>query len=375
MSAYGNVDLAIEAMKAGAYDYLQKPFKPEELVLVLRKAEERESLRRENRALRQEMRQKDMFEDILAKSAEMQAIFKTITKIADYKTTALVVGESGVGKELVARAIHKRSIRRGGPFCAVNCGAIPENLLESELFGHKRGAFTDAVSDRIGLFEQATTGTLFLDEIAELPPKLQVKLLRVLQEESIRKLGDSRDIKVDVRIIAATHRDLAAETKAARFREDLYYRINVLQIVIPPLRDRKEDIPILLDHFVARNNARFGTRIRGVEPEARRLLLEYGWPGNVRELENTVERAMVLAERDTLFVEDLPERLREARDPVKLQLGTGELSIKKTARIIEEILIRRALQKTGGNRTRAAEMLEISHRALLYKIKDYHIEL
>ncbi|MEZ4294830.1 MAG: sigma-54 dependent transcriptional regulator [Polyangiaceae bacterium] len=375
MSAYGNVDLAIEAMKAGAYDYLQKPFKPEELVLVLRKAEERESLRRENRALRQEMRQKDMFEDILAKSAEMQAIFKTITKIADYKTTALVVGESGVGKELIARAIHKRSIRRGGPFCAVNCGAIPENLLESELFGHKRGAFTDAVSDRIGLFEQATTGTLFLDEIAELPPKLQVKLLRVLQEESIRKLGDSRDIKVDVRIIAATHRDLAAETKAARFREDLYYRINVLQIVIPPLRDRKEDIPILLDHFVARNNARFGTRIRGVEPEARRLLLEYGWPGNVRELENTVERAMVLAERDTLFVEDLPERLREARDPVKLQLGTGELSIKKTARIIEEILIRRALQKTGGNRTRAAEMLEISHRALLYKIKDYHIEL
>jgi two-component system, NtrC family, response regulator AtoC len=375
MSAYGNVDLAIEAIKAGAYDYLQKPFKPEELVLVLRKAEEREALRRENRALRQEIRQKDMFEDILAKSPEMQAIFKTISKLADFKTTALVVGESGVGKELVARAIHKRSIRRGGPFCAVNCGAIPETLLESELFGHKRGAFTDASSDRSGLFEQANGGTLFLDEIGELPQKLQVKLLRVLQEETIRKLGDNRDVKVDVRIIAATHRDLNAETKAGRFREDLYYRINVLQISIPPLRDRKEDIPILLDHFVARNNARFGTAIRGFEPEAKRLLLEYGWPGNVRELENTVERAMVLAERDTIFVEDLPERLREARDPIKLQLGSGELSIKKTARIIEEILIRRALQKTGGNRTRAAEVLEISHRALLYKIKDYHIEL
>jgi two-component system response regulator AtoC len=375
MSAYGNVDLAIEAMKAGAYDYLQKPFKPEELVLVLRKAEERESLRRENRALRQEMRQKDMFEDILAKSAEMQAIFKTITKIADFKTTALVVGESGVGKELVARAIHKRSSRRGGPFCAVNCGAIPETLLESELFGHKRGAFTDASSDRLGLFEQATGGTLFLDEIGELPQKLQVKLLRVLQDECIRKLGDNRDIKVDVRIIAATHRDLAAETKAGRFREDLYYRINVLQIVIPPLRDRKEDIPILLDHFVARNNARFGITIRGFEPEAKRLLLEYGWPGNVRELENTVERAMVLAERETIHVDDLPERLREARDPIRLQLGSAELSIKKTSRIIEEILIRRALHKTGGNRTRAAEMLEISHRALLYKIKDYHIDL
>jgi two-component system response regulator AtoC len=375
MSAYGNVDLAIEAMKAGAYDYLQKPFKPEELILVLRKAEERESLRRENRALRQEMRQKDMFEDILAKSPEMQAIFKTISKIADYKTTALVMGESGVGKELVARAIHKRSSRRGGPFCAVNCGAIPETLLESELFGHKRGAFTDASSDRIGLFEQATTGTLFLDEIGELPQKLQVKLLRVLQEETVRKLGDTRDTKVDVRIIAATHRDLNAETKAGRFREDLFYRINVLQIVIPPLRDRKEDIPILLEHFLARNNARFGITIRGFEPEAKRLLLEYAWPGNVRELENTVERAMVLAERDTLFVEDLPERLREARDPVKMQLMSGELSIKKTARAIEEILIRRALVKTGGNRTRAAEVLEISHRALLYKIKDYHIEL
>ncbi len=375
MSAYGNVDLAIEAIKAGAYDYLQKPFKPEELVLVLRKAEEREALRRENRALRQEMRQKDMFEDILAKSAEMELIFKTITKIADFKTTALVVGESGVGKELVARAIHKRSTRRTGPFCAVNCGAIPETLLESELFGHKRGAFTDASSDRIGLFEQADGGTLFLDEIGELPSKLQVKLLRVLQDETIRKLGDNRDIKVDVRIIAATHRDLAAETKANRFREDLYYRINVLQIVIPPLRDRKEDIPILLDHFIARNNARFGIAIRGVEAEARRVLLEYGWPGNVRELENTVERAMVLAEHETLLVEDLPPRLREARDPVKLHLMGGELSIKKTSRIIEEILIRRALQKTGGNRTRAAEVLEISHRALLYKIKDYNIDL
>ncbi|MBK8258375.1 MAG: sigma-54-dependent Fis family transcriptional regulator [Polyangiaceae bacterium] len=375
MSAYGNVDLAIEAMKAGAYDYLQKPFKPEELVLVIRKAEERESLRRENRALKQEMRQKDLFEDILAKSAEMQAIFKTITKIADYKTTALVMGESGVGKELVARAIHTRSTRKGGPFCAVNCGAIPENLLESELFGHKRGAFTDATSDRVGLFEQANNGTLFLDEIGELPQKLQVKLLRVLQEEHIRRLGDNRDINVDVRIIAATHRDLISETKAGRFREDLYYRINVLQIVIPPLRDRKDDIPILIDHFIARNNARFGTTIRGISPEARRLLLDYGWPGNVRELENTVERAMVLAEHDTLTIEDFPDRLREARDPVRLQLMSGELSIKKTARIIEEILIRRALQKTGGNRTRAAEILEISHRALLYKIKDYQIDL
>ncbi|MGK3982143.1 sigma-54 dependent transcriptional regulator [Sorangium sp. So ce136] len=375
MSAYGNVDLAIEAMKAGAYDYIQKPFKAEEVLLTLRKAEEREALRRENRALRQEIRRENFFEEILAKSPPMQAIFKTIAKVAEYKTTALITGESGVGKELVARAIHRRSGRRGGPFVAVNCGAIPENLLESELFGYKRGAFTDAMNDRAGLFEQANHGTLLLDEIGELPLSLQVKLLRVLQEETIRRLGDNRDIKVDVRILAATHRDLSAETQAGRFREDLFYRINVLPIAIPPLRERREDIPILLDHFLARNNARFGMNIRGFEPEARRLLLEYRWPGNVRELENTVERAMVLCEGERIGEADLPERIREARDPIQMQLTSGELSIKKTSRVIEEILIRRALQKTKGNRTKAAEVLEISHRALLYKIKDYRIDL
>jgi two-component system response regulator AtoC len=256
---------------------------------------------------------------------------------------------------------------------AVNCGAIPENLLESELFGHKKGAFTDANSDRRGLFEEADGGTLFLDEIGELPMALQVKLLRVLQDEMIRRVGDSRDLKVDVRIIAATHRDLAAEVKAVRFREDLFYRLNVLPILVPPLRTRREDIAILIDHFVARNNARLGTSIRGVDTEARRLLVEYSWPGNVRELENTIERAMVLSEGDLLVAADLPDRIREVRDPVQVQLSSGELSIKKTTRVIEETLIRRALQKTKGNRTRAAEVLELSHRALLYKIKNYKI--
>jgi two-component system response regulator AtoC len=373
MSAYGNMDLAIEAMKAGAYDYVQKPFKPDEVVLTLRKAEERELLRRENRALRDEIRKEHKFEDILAKSQKMQDIFKTIAKIADYKTTVLVSGESGVGKELIARAIHRRSSRRGGNFVAINCGAIPENLLESELFGHKKGAFTDAVQDRRGLFEEASGGTLFLDEIGELPLGLQVKLLRVLEDEKIRRLGETRDIQVDVRIIAATHRDLLNETKAGRFREDLFYRLNVLPIHCPPLRERREDVPLLIDHFLARNNARLGTDIRGIDTEARRLLYEYAWPGNVRELENTIERAMVLSESDQLVAVDLPERIREARDPVQLQLSSGELSVKKTMRVIEEILIRRALQKTKGNRTRAAEVLEISHRALLYKIKDYQI--
>jgi two-component system response regulator AtoC len=374
MSAYGNVDMAIEAMKAGAYDYIQKPFKPDEVVLALRKAEERELLRRENIALRHEIRKENKFEDILAKSASMQVIFRTIQKIADFKTTVLISGESGVGKELVARAIHRRSGRGNQKFVAVNCGAIPENLLESELFGHRRGAFTDAIADRTGLFEEADGGTLFLDEIGELPLSLQVKLLRVLQDETIRRLGDTKDLKVDVRIIAATHRNLLIEAKAGRFREDLYYRLNVLPIHVPPLRERTEDIALLIEHFVARNNARLGTHARGLDTEARRLLHEYAWPGNVRELENTIERAMVLSEGDQIVAADLPEQIREAQDPVQMQLASGELSVKKTTRIIEEILIRRALQKMKGNRTRAAELLEISHRALLYKIKDYQID-
>ena len=373
MSAYGSNDLALEAMKAGAYDYLSKPFKPDEVVLVLRKAEEREALRRENLALKEQIREGNQYESILAKSQQMVDIFRTITKVAEFKATVLISGESGVGKELVARALHSRSSRKSASYVAVNCGAIPENLLESELFGHKKGAFTDATSDRRGLFEEANGGTLFLDEIGELPLPLQVKLLRVLQEETIRRVGDSKDMKVDVRIVAATHRDLGAEAKAGRFREDLFYRINVLAIAIPPLRSRREDIALLVDHFLARNNLRMGTRIRGLSAEARKLLQEYGWPGNIRELENTLERAMVLAEGDILEIGDFPERIREALDPVQMQLASGELSIKKTNYAIEEILIRRALTKTKGNRTRAAEILEISHRALLYKIKDYKI--
>jgi two-component system, NtrC family, response regulator AtoC len=373
MSAYGSPDEALEALRAGAYDYLQKPFKPDEVVLMLRKAEERERLRRENRALRQEIRKEHQFEEILAKSAAMMAVFKTINKIAKYKTTVLITGESGTGKELVARAVHRQSDRAAGKFVAVNCGAIPENLLESELFGHKKGAFTDAIQDRAGLLEEAHNGTLFLDEIGELPLSLQVKLLRVLEGQRIRRLGEADDREVDVRIVAATHRDLTKETEAGRFREDLFYRLNVLPIALPPLRDRREDIPLLASHFLERNNARLGTAIEGIDGEARRLLYEHAWPGNVRELENTIERAVVLAEGATITTADLPERVRESRDAVQLQLNSTELSVKKTTRVIEEILIRRALQKTKGNRTRAAELLEISHRALLYKIKDYEI--
>jgi len=373
MSAYGSIELALEAMKAGAYDYVAKPFKQDEVLLALRKAEERESLRRENKALKEQVAAAARFEAMIGKSEAMAVVYRTIEKVAAYATTVLIQGESGTGKELVAHALHARSPRKERPFVAVNCGAIPEALLESELFGHRRGAFTDAVADKRGLFEEAHEGTLFLDEIGELPLATQVKLLRVLQEGTLRRLGDTKDRDVDVRVVAATVRDLREEVDEGRFREDLFYRLNVLPLRVPPLRERREDIPLLVDHFIERNNVRLGTRIRGLDDKAKKLMLAYHWPGNVRELENVIERAMVLADDDVLSDADLPERLREP-DPVQVVLGAGELSIKKTARFMEETLIRKALEKTGGNRTQASKLLEISHRALLYKIKDYGVE-
>jgi two-component system, NtrC family, response regulator AtoC len=373
MSAYGSLELALEAMKAGAYDYIAKPFKQDEVLLTLRKAEERESLRRENRALREQVRSTSTFEAMIGRSAQIREVFRTIDKAAGFDTTVLIQGESGTGKELVARALHDRGRRKDRSFVAVNCGAIPDTLLESELFGHRRGAFTDASTDKPGLFEEAHEGTLFLDEIGELPLATQVKLLRVVQEGTLRRLGDTRDREVDVRVIAATVRDLKEEVDENRFREDLYYRLNVLTIHVPPLRERKDDIALLVDFFVEKSNARLGTAIRGLDARAKKLMLGYHWPGNVRELENVIERAIVLADGDVLTEADLPERLREP-DAAAAVLASGELSIKKTTRFIEETLIRKALEKTGGNRTQASKLLEISHRALLYKIKDYGIK-
>ncbi|GAB4212766.1 MAG: sigma-54 dependent transcriptional regulator [Sandaracinaceae bacterium] len=373
MSAYGSVDLAIEAMQAGAYDYVAKPFRQDEVLLTLRKAEEREELRRENRALREAARAQARFEEMLGQSEEMRRVFRTVEKAAGYATTVLVQGESGTGKELVARALHRRSPRKDRPFVAVNCGAIPEALLESELFGHKRGSFTDATSDKAGLFEEADGGTLFLDEIGELPAKLQVKLLRVLQEGTIRRIGETKDRKVDVRVVTATARDLETEVEEGRFREDLFYRLNVLPITVPPLRERKSDIPLLVEHFLAKHNARLHTRVRSITPGAMKVLLAYPWPGNVRELENLMERAIVLADGEVLSEEDLPEHLRKPVGVHAMVLESGDLSIKRANRLIEETLIRRALEQTKGNRTQAARLLEISHRALLYKIKDFGI--
>jgi len=374
MSAYGTVDIAIEAMKLGAYDYISKPFKPDEIILTLRKAEEREQLRRENQLLRREVAQKYSFENIVSKNEKMQKMFDVIKKVARYKSTVLITGESGTGKELVARALHYNSERSQNPFIPVNCGAIPENLLESELFGHVKGAFTDAIRTKKGLFEEADGGTLFLDEIGELPAQLQVKLLRVLQEGEIRRIGESKSIKVNVRIVVATVKDLTKEVNEGRFREDLFYRLNVLPIHIPPLRERKEDIPLLIHHFINKYNQSMNKNVAGIDHKALETLMNHSWFGNVRELENTIERAIVLAERNNIELENLPIETQEFKEEFESEpLPDEEYSIKKASKALEINLIKRALRKTKGNHTHAAKVLEISHRALLYKIKEYGI--
>ncbi|MGB7573285.1 MAG: sigma-54 dependent transcriptional regulator [Thermodesulfobacteriota bacterium] len=374
MSAYGTVDTAIEAMKLGAYDYISKPFKPDEIILTLRKSEEREHLRRENQLLRKEVGKEYSFENIVSKNEKMQKMFDVIKKVSQYKSTVLITGESGTGKELVARALHYNSDRSQSPFIAVNCGAIPENLLESELFGHAKGAFTDAIRTKKGLFEEADEGTLFLDEIGELPGQLQVKLLRVLQEGEIRRIGESKPIQIDVRIVAATVRDLSKEVNEGRFREDLFYRLNVLPIHIPPLRERKEDIPLLIHHFIGKYNQTMNKNVADVDHNAMDTLMNYKWYGNVRELENTIERAIVLSEKNNIELENLPIEILNFKEEFQLEtLPDEEYSIKKASKALEVNLIRKALRKTKGNHTHAAKLLEISHRALLYKIKEYEI--
>lgn len=370
MSAYGTLETAVEAMKIGAYDYVSKPFNADEILLTIRKAEERERLREENIRLKEEAQRNYEIENIVAESNAMRKVLELIKKVARYKSSILITGESGTGKELVARAIHYNSDRKDKPLISINCGAIPENLLESELFGHVKGAFTDAVRSKKGLFEIAHQGTIFLDEIGELPQGLQVKLLRVLQDGEIRRVGDTLATHVDVNIIAATAKDLRDEVKKGNFREDLYYRLNVLPIHIPPLRERKEDIPPLISHFIRLYNRKLGLRIKGIEKEALSRFLAYHWPGNVRELENCIERGMILAEGDTIGMEACPAPTQGA-EPMARSSG---LSIKKNARDMEIRLIKEALRETGGNRAQAARMLEISHRALLYKIKEYGLE-
>jgi len=374
MSAFGTVDTAIEAMKLGAYDYISKPFKPDEIILTLKKAEERERLRKENELLRRQVKKEYSFENIVSKNEKMNKIFETIRKVAPYKSTILVTGESGTGKELVARAIHHNSDRSKMFFVPVNCGAIPENLLESELFGHIKGAFTDAIRTKKGLFEEADEGTIFLDEIGELPTQLQVKLLRVLQDGEIRRVGESKSIQINVRIIAATVKDLAREVNEGRFRDDLFYRLNVLHLYIPPLRERKEDIPLLIQHFINKHNQNLNKHVKEIDSKALELLMNYKWPGNVREVENTIERAVVLTDGEKIELDNLPFEIQNYQNEVPMvSMAEEEYSVKKASKMLEMGLIRKALRKTKGNHTQAAKLLEISHRALLYKLKEYGI--
>jgi two-component system response regulator AtoC len=376
MSAFGTVDLAIEGMKRGAYDYISKPFKPDEILLALKKAEEREGLRRENIRLKEEVGERFSLEGIVARSPSMVKIMESVRKVAGYRSHVLVTGESGTGKEVLARAVHNLSPWKDQPFVAVNCGAIPPTLMESEFFGHVRGAFTDAVTDKPGLFEEASGGTLFLDEIGDLPMEMQVKFLRAIQEEEVRRVGGNTPIQLDVRIIAATAVDLSQAVRMGRFREDLFYRLNVVPIEIPPLRERPEDIPPLAEHLLYRISMRLGGGQRSLSPEGMKALLRYPWPGNVREMENLFERAAILADSTTLQLEDILPLLSHVEVGEKEEgLPPDELSIKTATRHLEKKLILRALKKTQYNRSQAARLLEISHRALLYKIKDYEIEV
>jgi len=376
MSAYGSRDTALEAVRLGAYDYIDKPIQRDELILTLRKLLERERLRHENVRLRAALEKTEDDHIIVARSDSMKRVLEMAKKVAVFPSTVLIQGASGTGKELLARGIHRWSDRHEKPFIAVNCGSIPENLLESELFGHARGSFTGAHKAHKGLFEAADEGTLFLDEIGELPLSLQVKLLRVLQEGKIRRIGETFAREVDVRIIAATNIDLTEAVEEKKFRQDLYYRLQVVTLTLPSLKDRTGDIPLLLDSFIGQFNSRFGTDIEGIEPEAMKCLTSYDWPGNIRQLKNVVERAIILEKGKLLSYNMLPDELKEPKvTSVSPTLPPDCLSIKKATRLIEEELITRALKKTGGNRSAAARLLEISHRALLYKIKQYEISL
>lgn len=378
MSAYGTVETAIEAMKLGAYDYISKPFKSDEVTLTLKKAEERERLKKENSFLRERIRNiqaDNRFDRMVGQSKAMQAVFELAKKVARHNTTVLITGESGTGKELIARGIHFYSERADGRLVPVNCGGIPENLLESEMFGYKKGAFTGADRDKAGLFEAAEGGTLFLDEIGELPLSLQVKLLRVLQESEVRAVGDPKTHKVDVRVITATAKNLEAEMQKGTFREDLFYRLNVMQIHLPSLRERTEDIPPLCQLFIERFNGELKKNIASITPAAMSFIMKHPWPGNVRELENVIQRAVVLAEQDVLLPEHLPGSIVTGLENGHLDTLSEGFSLKEAQRRLEKKLIVKALTETGGNRSRAARLLEISHPSLLSKIKTYRIDL
>jgi two-component system, NtrC family, response regulator PilR len=379
VTAFATAETAIAAMKAGAYDYLTKPFKVDEVGLVVERALERRVLQSQNVVLRDEIKGRYKLERLIGKSPAMQRVFEVIRKIAPARTSVLLIGESGTGKELAARALHELSGRDQDAFIAVNCGAIPETLIESEFFGHVKGAFTGANADRTGLFEAAHGGTIFLDEIGELPVPMQVKLLRVLQERRVKKVGGVQEKEVDVRVVAATNRDLETEVEKGTFRQDLFYRLNVIQLRLPPLRERREDIPILVDHFVRKFAAEHGRKISGVDPDAMSALMSHSFPGNVRELENLIERAVTLAPADRIPVDTLPVAnpltsagagaLGGAEQP----LPEAGIDLEKLLEDFERGLLIKALERTGGNRTEAARFLGVTFRSLRYRLSKLGI--
>jgi DNA-binding NtrC family response regulator len=369
-TAYSSMNTAIEAIREGAYDYLSKPCKMEELTITVRRALEQSKLLRENQYFRQELRDKYKFENIVGSTPAMLAVYKTVARLVDNKATVLIQGESGTGKELIARAIHFNGPRAERPFVAVECASLAESLLESELFGHVRGAFTGAVETKKGLFEIADGGTIFLDEIAEISPGLQAKLLRVLQEHEIRRVGGTQPIALDVRVIAATNKDVEALVKVERFREDLFYRLNVVTLHLPPLRERQEDIPLLASYFLRKYNEANHKLISHITPEAMDLLCSYHWPGNVRELDHTIERAVTLTMNSALLPADLPPRLQA--QTILPHLGTSPPLL--TLEELEKQHIQVVLRATQGNKKRAAQILGINRRSLYRMAKRYGID-
>lgn len=369
-TAYSSMQTAIEATRQGAYDYLSKPCKIEELTLTVKRALEQSRLLRENQYFRQELREKYRFENIVGTTPAMLEIYKTVARLVDSKTTVLIQGESGTGKELIARALHFNGVRAERPFIAVDCASLTESLLESELFGHVRGAFTGAVATKKGLFEQADGGTIFLDEIAEVSPALQAKLLRVLQQHEIRRVGGTEFIPLDVRVIAATNRDLAALVKAGRFRDDLFYRLNVVTLHLPPLRERLDDLPLLANYFLRKYSEATHKLITHITPEAMQVLCSYDWPGNVRELEHTIERAVTLTRNNCLLPEDLPPKQHKAPPPMPSPAQTW-LSLDE----LEKRHIQAVLQATQGNKQKAAQILGINRRSLYRMAKRHGLAL
>jgi two-component system, NtrC family, response regulator HydG len=380
VTAFGTVETAVEAMRLGAFDFLQKPFAPEVVRLKVERALElgrekkaRERAEADAAALRADAARPYEGSGMVGETPVMRAVFQMIEKVAPTDASVYVHGESGTGKELVARAIHARSKRVDGPFVKVNCGALTETLLESELFGHEKGAFTGAIKRKLGRFELADKGTLFLDEIGDITPGLQLKLLRVLQEREFERVGGEETIKVDVRVVSATHRDIQAEVAAGRFREDLFYRLHVVPCVVPPLRERKEDIPRLVTHFIAKLGPRTNPAVKGIAEAALARLVTYAWPGNVRELENVIEQALVFSETDKIELASLPPSVRGLSPENTLQTPPGEMSLPEILEDLERQLILRAYDKSGGVKTETARLLGIKTSALYYKLEKYGI--